>query len=168
MPPAAYALASDTLIGVVRAWVIARHQELDPRLAAGEATLLTMAGGLLLWLLRLSIAPASTLAGFRTWVLEECPVAPGRRATRPALAVETVPVPQAAAVLPRGSGPRGRTKTARFLDLVTERHGPLAAIPLETVAKISADLAPQVGLNAGSARAALRRAVLAAQNGDPR
>ena len=27
MPPAAYALASDTLIGVVRTWVIARHQD---------------------------------------------------------------------------------------------------------------------------------------------
>ena len=26
MPPVAYALASDTLIGVVRAWAIARHQ----------------------------------------------------------------------------------------------------------------------------------------------
>ena len=77
-------------------------------------------------------------------------------------------MPKAAAVPPRGSGPRGGTKTARFLALVTERHGPLAAIPLEAVAKTSAALAPQVGLNTGSARAALRRAVLAARNGDPR
>ncbi len=45
--------------------------------------MLAMAGGLLRWLLRLSMAPASTLHGFRTWVLEECPVAPGR-AARPA------------------------------------------------------------------------------------
>ena len=87
------------------------------------------------------------------------PPGPGRRVR---------PVPKAAAVPPRGSGPRGGTKTARFLALVTERHGPLAAIPLEAVAKTSAALAPQVGLNAGSARAALRRAVLAARNGDPR
>ena len=168
MPPAAYALASDTLIGVVRVWVIARHSEPAAGLAAEEATLLAMAGGLLLWLLRLGMAPASTLHGFRTWVLEECPVAPGRRAARPAPAAASVPVPKAAAVPPRGSGPRGGTKTARFLALVTERHGPLAAIPLEAVAKTSAALAPQVGLNAGSARAALRRAVLAARNGDPR
>jgi hypothetical protein len=166
MPPAAYALASDTLIGVVRAWVIARHQELDG-LAADDATLLAVAGGLLLWLLRLSMAPASTLAGFRTWVLEECPVAPGRRAARPAPAIALDRAPQAAAV-PQGSGPCGETKTARFLALVTERHGPLASIPLETVAKISAALAPQADLNTGSARAALRRAVLAAQNGEPR
>jgi hypothetical protein len=167
MPPAAYALASDTLIGVVRAWVIARHQEPVAGLAAEEATLLAMAGGLLLWLLRLGMAPVSTLAGFRTWVLEECPVAPGRRAPWTA-ASASVPEPKAAAVLPRGSDPRGGTKTARFLALVTERHGPLSAIPLEAVAKTSAALASEVGLNTGSARAALRRAVLAARNGDPR
>jgi hypothetical protein len=167
MPPAAYALASDTLIGVVRAWVIARHQEPAAGLAAEEATLLAMAGGLLLWLLRFSMAPASTLAGFRTWVLEECPVAPGRRAVRPAPSA-SVPVPEAAGVSPRGSGPRSGTKTARFLALVTERRGPLAAIPLEAVAKTSAALAPEVNLNAGSARAALRRAVLVARDGDQR
>jgi hypothetical protein len=60
------------------------------------------------------------------------------------------------------------TKTARFLALVTERHGPLASIPLDAVAGISADLAPQVGLHPGTARAALRKAVLAAKNGGPR
>ena len=138
------------------------------RAGAEEATLLAMAGGLLLWLLRLSMAPASTLRGFRAWVLEECPVAPGRRAParqsrpRPCRCSRRLPSRR------RGSGPRGGTKTARFLALVTERHGPLAAIPLETVAKTSAALAPEVNLNAGSARAALRRAVLAARNGDPR
>ena len=169
MPPAAYALASDTLIGVVRAWVIVRHRELDAGLAAEEVTLLAVAGGLLLWLLRLCLAPASTLTGFRTWVLEECPVAPGRRATRPVPAITSAPAPQASAVVSRrGTGPRGATKTARFLALVAERHGPLAAIPLETVAKISAAVAPDVELNTGSARAALRRAVLAAQDGDSR
>jgi hypothetical protein len=59
------------------------------------------------------------------------------------------------------------TKTALFLSLVTERHGPLAAIPLDRVAPISAALAPAAGLNTGAARAALRKAVLAARNGDP-
>ena len=141
LPPVAYALASDTLIGVVRA----RHQHL-----AGEAaTPLAILGGLLLWLLRLALAPASTLAGFRAWVLAECPVAPGRR---------PAPAPH----------PRKATKTARFLDLVTERHGSLASIPLNRVAGISADLAPQLDLNTGAARTALRKAVLAARNGAPR
>jgi hypothetical protein len=68
------------------------------------------------------LAPASTLTGFRAWVLAECPVAPGRR---------RAPAPH----------PRKATKTARFLDLVTERHGSLAQVPLNAVASISADLA---------------------------
>ena len=79
LPPVAYALASDTLIGVVRARALALHH-LDATLAADAATPLAILGGLLLWLLRLALAPASTLAGFRAWVLQECPVAPGRRA----------------------------------------------------------------------------------------
>jgi hypothetical protein len=60
---------------------------------------------------------------------------------------------------------RDGTKTARFLALVAEQHGPLAGIPVPRVSRISAALAPQVGLNAGAARTALRRAVLAAQDG---
>jgi hypothetical protein len=159
MPPVAYALASDTLIGVVRAWSLAR-QQLTAALADQEATPLAVIGGLILWLLRLALAPASTLAGFRAWVLEECPVAPGRRATAP-------PAP-AGPGRGRGTVPRKATKTARFLCLVTERYGPLASIPLDRVAGISAALAPAADLNPGAARAALRRAVLAADNGDPR
>ena len=163
MPPVAYALASDTLIGVVRAWVIARHRQIGAALAAEQATPLAIIGGLVLWLLRLTLAPASTLAGFRAWVLEECPVAPGRRAARPALRPAPARPGQG-----EGTVPRKATKTARFLSLVTERHGPLASIPLDRIAGISADLAPVADLNPGAARAALRKAVLAAQNGTPR
>ena len=160
MPPVAYALASDTLIGVVRAWALARRQQLTAALTDQEATPLAVLGGLILWLLRLTLAPASTLAGFRAWVLEQCPVAPGRRAALPSA--------QAQPSEGRETVPRKATKTARFLDLVTERHGPLAAIPLSRVAAISAALAPAAGLNTGAARTALRKAVLAAQNGTPR
>src|SRR6266566_2319071 len=146
LPPVAYALASDTLIGVVRV----RHRQL----ADDTATPLAILGGLARWLLRLALATASTLAGFRAWVLAECPVAPGRRA----------PAPGPASAPP----PRKVTKTARFLDLATERHGSFASIPLDAVAGLSADLAPRVGLHPGTARAALRKAVLAAKNGDLR
>jgi hypothetical protein len=168
MPPVAYALASDTLIGVVRSWVIARHKH--PKMTlADEGTPLAALGGMVLWLLRLSMAPASTLAGFRAWVLDECPIAPGRRVGRPAPAVAAAASPRAITSPRRGRGPRGDTKSARFLALVTERHGQLAAIPLDDVAKISAAFAPQVDLNTGTARTVLRRAVLAAhaQKGDP-
>ena len=159
MPPIAYALASDTLIAVVRAWALARHQHLNPALAGDTATPLAILGGLILWLLRLALAPKSTLAGFRAWVLAECPVAPGRRA--PAAS------PPPAVPSPHGARARGETKTSRFLSLVTERNGPLASIPLDRVASISAALAPAADLNPGAARAALRKAVLAAQNGTP-
>jgi hypothetical protein len=170
MPPAAYALASDTLIGVVRVRVTAPQRAAGGGPESDDASMLAVAGGLVLWLLRLCLAPASTLAGFRAWVLEECPVAPGRRALAPArpsaidpaLLEPAVPRPQ------RGSPPRDGTKTARFLALVTEQHGPLSAIPVPTVSRISAAIAPQVGLNAGAARTALRRAVLAAQDGGAR
>ena len=140
--------------GVVRAWAIARHQQLGTALDADAATPLAVLGGPALWLLRLALAPASTLAGFRAWVLEQCPVAPGRALS---------PAPDQG----EGTVPRKATKTARFLSLVTERHGPLAAIPLSRVAAISAALAPAADLNPGAARAALRKAVLAARNGDP-
>jgi Protein of unknown function (DUF2637) len=161
LPPVAYALASDTLIGVVRAWTLGRHRQLATALAAEAPTPLAILGGLALWLLRLVLAPASTLAGFRAWVLAECPVAPGRRA-HPAPPDKTRPAQES------GTVPRKATKTARFLDLATERYGPLASIPLSRVAAISADLAPVVALNPGAARTALRKAVLAARNGDPR
>jgi hypothetical protein len=140
---------------------------------------LAVLGGVLLWLLRLTMAPVSTLSGFRAWVLEECPVAPGRRAAIPA-SRPAIPEPAARSVVPpgtvargtavrtRGSAPRGATKTARFLTLVVKEHGPLAAVPLGSVSRIAAQVAPQAGLNTGSARAALRRAVLAARDGGPR
>ena len=168
MPPVAYALASDTLIGVVRSWVIARHKHLNVSLATDEVTPLAVLGGLALWLLRLSLAPGSTLAGFRAWVLEECPVAPRRRAERPARAVAAAAGPRAITPLRRERGRRGDTKSARFLALVIEHHGPLAAIPLDNVARICAALASQVDLNTGAARTVLRRAILAAlaHNGD--
>src|ERR1035438_2834356 len=92
MPAALYALASDTLIGVVRAWALARMQATGQALAEEDATPLTIAGTVVLWLLRLALAPASTLGGFRRWVVEEIPVAPGRKAaTAPPAALALLP-----------------------------------------------------------------------------
>jgi hypothetical protein len=79
MPSAVYALASDTLIGVIRAWVLARARNTGETLADDGPTPLALVGGLALWLLRLALAPGSTLTGFRAWVVTDCPVAPGTR-----------------------------------------------------------------------------------------
>jgi hypothetical protein len=175
MPPVAYALASDTAIGVVRAWTLARQKAMNEALADDEATPLAIVGGLLLWLLRLALAPVSTLAGFRSWVIEECPVAPGRRgrlgrrgpnsvtAARPVTAITGSP----AAAARRGEVRQG-TKTARFLSLVAGRYGPLETFPLTDVSRVSTELAPETGLDPGAARAALRRHVQSLQNGSPR
>jgi uncharacterized protein DUF2637 len=146
LPPVAYALASDTLITVIRARAVTRDH-----LAPGTTPLAAL-GRLILWLLRLALAPASTLAGFRAWVFEQCPVTSAPRS----------------APSPYPAGDPRPTKTARFLDLVTERHGPLASIPLPATARIAATLAPLADLNPGAARTALRKAVQAAQTGDPR
>jgi hypothetical protein len=175
MPPVAYALASDTAIGVVRAWTLARQRALREALVDDEATPLAILAGLLLWLLRLTLAPASTLGGFRAWVVEECPVAPGRRHRPAAGAAKSAAsrVPGARAITAgrparRGGGAREGTKTARFLALAADRYGPLEAFPLADVSRVSAELALAVGLDPGAARTALRRHVKSLQNGSAR
>jgi hypothetical protein len=161
MPAIAYAVASDTLIGVIRAWAIARARALQTALADDEATPLAMVGGLLLWVLRLLLAPRSTLTGFRRWVIDEVPFAPSRRAiaTQPTAPIEPSQ-PQR-----RQRTKQAESKTAKFLALVVERHGPLAAFPESDVSKVCSAIAPEVDLDPGSARTALRKHVLAAQNG---
>ena len=62
-------------------------------------------------------------------------------------------------------GVRAGTKTARFLDLVASRYGPLEAFPLADVSRVASELAPEADLNTGTARAALRRQVLSLRNG---
>lgn len=160
---------------MIRAWAIARQKALKSALAEDEATPLALVGGLFLWLLRLLVSPVSTLAGFRAWVTEECPVAPGRRA-RPAearrqeaaAARSSRAITAGPAIRRPAGGSRAGTKTARFLALVADRHGPLEQFPLADVSRVSAELAPQVGLDPGAARAALRRRILSQQNGSPR
>jgi hypothetical protein len=161
-PAVAYAAASDTLIGVIRAWALARARDMRDILADDEATPLAIVGGLVLWLLRLMLAPNSTLAGFRRWVVEEVPFAPGRRMVA-ALPARALPAPKPTDS--RRGGGEG-TKTAKFLALVVERRGPLATFPIADVSKVCSELAHEVDLDAGAARTALRKHVLAAQNGD--
>ena len=179
MPPVAYALASDTAIGVVRAWAIARQRADGEPLAEDESTPLAIITGLLLWTLRLVLAPPSTLTGFRRRVLEECPTAPGRRVAAPAdVAVVPAALTPGTAAIPADQPaqsepqpgpyrrpPRRESKTSRFLALVKEHHGELAGIDAAKVSRIAADLAPQVDLNPGSARSILLPLVRAAQNG---
>ncbi|HEX3922118.1 MAG TPA: hypothetical protein VHY31_07520 [Streptosporangiaceae bacterium] len=172
MPSAVYAFASDTLIGVVRAHQLARLERADD-----EKTALAAVGGLILWALRLILAPASTLTGFRSWVIEAAPVAPGRTAPATAVTAPNVAALPAAPKKPgsvatstpaprRAATRRGESKTARFLALVQERYGDLAGIDPDKVSRISTELAPEVGLDPGAARSALRPRVIKARQED--
>ena len=167
MPSAIYALASDTLIGVIRARAAATHGSQAP--AGDEATPMAVIGGLLLWLLRLALAPPSTLTGFRRWALDECPIAPGRKATP---AAPTGPDPIGPAVPPdktRSPARRARQpgKQARLLALASDRHD-LATLPLQQVSGIANTISAEVNLSPGTARRVLLAHVRALQNGHSR
>jgi len=167
MPSAVYALASDTLIGVVRAWVIARARHTGQVLADDEATPMAVIGSSFLWLLRLALAPASTITGFRRWVLDECPVAPGRKA--PQAGNTASPHPASTTAAGRRQAPATRRearpgKQAQLLALAGQRHN-LAVIPLTSVSRIATGIAAEVDLAPGTARRVLLAHVRALRNG---
>ncbi|MFI5067677.1 MAG: hypothetical protein ACHP9Z_27360 [Streptosporangiales bacterium] len=170
MPSALYALASDTLIGVIRAWALARTQPTTHALTQDdEATLLAVIGGLVLWLLRLTLAPLSTVAGFRQWALEECPTAPGRTATPPGHPRPHRRRRRKAARQPgdrSGRDPEPPGKQARMLALAAQRHD-LTTLPLKQVSGIANTIGAEVDLSPGTARRVLLGHVRALQNGHP-
>lgn len=161
MPAAVYALASDTLIGVVRSWAIARMQADGQILAADDTTPLAIAGACLLWLLRLLLAPMSTMSGFRRWVVSECPAAPRRTVTPPS---EVPPARPATSPAVRRGTPDGRPcKQDLLIALAGLRHD-LHALPLGQVSAIATAISGEVNLHAGTARRVLRAHVRALQN----
>jgi hypothetical protein len=143
-------VVTDRVVSVARRHVLGENEQ-SPWLAAAAVVLYT---------LRLVLAPPSTTAGLRRWLLLKTPL-PAARVAAAATAPQRMPI----GGRPGPAGPRAESKTARFLALVAERHGPLADFPPEQVSPTSTELAPEVGLDAGAARTALRRAVLAAQDG---
>ncbi len=134
-------------------------------LAGDDATPLAIAGALLLWLLRLAVAPVSTLGGFRRWVIEECPVAPGRKAV-PAPGVSLALVPPAGQPSQRRRADGKPGKQDLLVALAGQRHD-LRRLPLNRVARIAGEIGAEVDLHRGTARRVLRAHVLALQDGNP-
>ena len=175
VPPVFLAIVVDRVVAVVRCHVLGEVER------SAWATL----GRVALYSLRFVLAAPSTASGVRHQVLAMTPLpAAGPVAALPAApAPVSVSIPDEPAGVPdtsepgestevdepqvggRHREPSGETKTARFLQLVKDQHGPLAAIDPANVSRIASDLAPEVGLHPGSARSALRPLVLAAQNG---
>ena len=194
MPPIAYALASDTAIGV------------DPGVDAGPearaaarpwptrtTTPLAIVGGVALWGLRLILAARVDTVRFPRMGAGRVPGCPRpprgsrshhrRRSRRKSTPARTAcrrsrcltAVAPAADALADPSARRQRarrqrqhrdgSKTSRFLQLVEEQHGPLSAIDPSKVSRISSELAPLVDLHTGSARSVLGKRVRATQNG---
>ncbi|MBV9093867.1 MAG: hypothetical protein JO132_08335, partial [Streptosporangiaceae bacterium] len=142
------AVVADRVIAVVRRHVLGGHER-SPWLAAAP---------LAAYGLRLVLAPPSTALGLRRWLLAKTPLPAGP----PALQAHQRNVTGSSDA---ATGPRGGSKTARFLALVQQRHGPLHVFPPERVSRTATELAPEVGLDVGAARTALRHAVLAARDG---
>ncbi|MHB1431493.1 MAG: hypothetical protein ACYCVZ_05185 [Streptosporangiaceae bacterium] len=158
MPPLLFAAGSDRLIAVIRRSALGPAEDSDDQRSAFR-----LAGRAGLYVLRLVAAPPSTLLGARRALLTATP-----------LPQKALPAPEAPLALPgpqkpvqrRPRKPKPPTKTEALLALVVERHGPLTEIPLEKVGQIATDAAAVTGLHPGSARGALRRAVVAARAGN--
>lgn len=163
MPPILFAVVSDRLTALIRRTALGPAGSEESQGSAWRT-----AGVGFLYLLRLVIAPPSTLRGARQAILNVTPLPELPAPSKPA-AIE--PPGRSATASPGPSGRRrrnrrpGATKTQRFLNLVAQRHGPLATFPLTDVSRVATSIAPEVGLHPGSARTALKAAVTAARNG---
>jgi hypothetical protein len=169
MPPVFLAAVTDRVIAVVRRHMLG-DDERSPWAASGRGAL---------YLARFLLAPPSTVRGLRRALLNAVPLPepPVAMPDVPASAVGAAgqPAIEAPAVGPKSPRKpvrkpgleRGRngSKTSQFLALVAGSAGPFAEIPLADVYRLSIELAPKVDLDPGSARTALRRALLAAQEG---
>ena len=164
LPPLFLAAVVDQTITVIR-----RHYLGDKDKYSAWREPARIAARIVLYLLRLVLAPLSTARGLRRWILAASPLpelppqAPALRSVTDASAITPISGDRPRAITAGREG----TKTARFLALVVERHGPLGDFPVSAVSRVCSELAPEVGLDTGAARTALRRQVLSAQNGSP-
>jgi hypothetical protein len=133
--PVALAVVVDRVVAVIRRHVLA-DEETSAWTALGRALAAAarLAGLVLLYSLRFALAPPETAKGVRRMVLEAAPL-PGLTAPEPARAIDPPP-----------------TKKAALLALyrVHPGYGVKAS-----ASKVAAELAPQAGLTAGTARAYL-------------
>jgi hypothetical protein len=173
MPPVFLAVVADRVIAVTRRHFLGMSGGRSAwRDGLGWAAMAAKVTGLgMLYVLRVPLAPVSTSKGLRQAVLNATPL-PQAAPAAPLVDVVTsyprsVSVVQAALREralrnPPGTRRSGATKTARFLDLVKERHGELAGIPLDQASQIATAIAPEAELHPASARTALLKAVRAA------
>jgi hypothetical protein len=164
VPPVFLAIVVDRVVAVMR-----RHVVGDAERSAWAAF-----GRAGLYALRFTLAAPSTAKGLRRQVLIMTPL-PDDAAAVAAPFVAALPAapekPGSVATstaepkAQRTPRKRGESKTVRFLFLVQDRYGDLAGIDPEKVSRICSELAPEVDLDVGAARSALRPRVLNARRG---
>lgn len=158
MPPVLFAIVSDRLVAVIRRSTLGRADDDESQRSAWA-----LGGRAALYALRFGVAPVSTARGARLALLNATPLPQPVVMTQARKAIDRPKRSAASRSRKRRTRQPGPSKTARFLSLVAERHGPLARFPLVDVSKVAAALAPEVDLDAGSARRELKAAVLAAR-----
>jgi len=177
MPPVALAIVVDRCVAVTRRHVLGMRDGRSPWAVVGAAAgrVARFAGLSTLYTLRLLADRKGTSAGIRAAILNATPLPRLEAPQDERQDEDEKPDRERRERKPqdrrRERAGRGGTKTTRFLRLVTERHGDLAAIPLEEVARIATALAPEADLHPASARTALLgavRAALPAAEGDAR
>ena len=146
MPPLFLALVVDRVVAVVRRHVLG-DAERSVWAAVGRAVTAACkgAGLVLLYLLRLVLAPPSTSAGLRRIVLNAAPLPESASPSRVPLTSGETPAIEPAIEPPP-------TKKAALLGLY--RAHPEYGVKA-SASKVAAELAPQAGLTAGTARAYL-------------
>ena len=105
---------------------------------------------------------------FRRWVVEECPVAPGRTAltgqpSPPAPLALLAPSP-APASPPLRRRPDGRPRKQDLLIALASQRHDLHRLPLNQVARIAGEIGDEVNLHQGTARRVLKAHVQALQH----
>jgi len=140
MPPVAFAVCTDLVVSVVRRFYYGLEEELSPWLAAGRAVAgaARVAGLILLYLLRFALDRRDTFRGLRQMVLNAAPL-PG--APPQVLDPPVAPIPR--------QPPAGTSKKAALLTLYRQHrdYGDRSK-----VSPVASELAPRVGLQAGTAR----------------
>ena len=119
------------MMGVLRAQVTARYRQPGTEMAVDTPTPLAVLGGAAPWLLRLALAPVSTLAGFRAWVLAEFPAAPVGATPHPGRALAAAgwgPAPDQDGPLP-GSSHRTACPSRHLFSLHQHLHRSAESAP---------------------------------------
>jgi len=143
MPPVFLAVVVDRVAATTRRHVLGMRDGRSPWAAFGIVVL---------YLLRFVMAAPSTCSGLRRAILAATPLPPAAQAALPAASQGTAADADLLATprrSPRPPGPRGTSKKAVLLSLYRQHEG---YGDRSRVSPIAAELGPQAGLQAGTAR----------------